>query len=412
MSRAVARSPARNSDSPGLVQVAREDLAVGAEVGVRGVARGDRLPPRRGERGRDGAGERLVLGRLDVIRAEVVLRQDRVPVGARHPAARAPRRDQAGVIAVPAPTVRGVERAGNGAERPARGRDGRGRVAPEAEREVERAVGAEVDLGGLHEVAVVGRRERRGERVAGVELVQAVARLPGEAVGHLRERPRGVQGAEDGLRVVAVGRVRLRDRIRADEQRVARGGRDVPAVGAAVAVPAAPVAVERRVEADVEAVVACRAAQRLEARAQEHGRTAGVGEVVGDDPVAAALRRRRDPARERAVVEGADRVGHVAGLEIRERRAVGDDVLQRLVLGRVVRRVVDVAQHAVGDGEPDLRRPVARGADAVLARQVEVRERAGTVGRGPGRHGAARNPGRGDRERQQDGKREQACSQR
>ncbi len=259
---------------------------------------------------------------------------------------------------------------------------------------------------------MVGLRERRREGVARVELVQAVARLPGEAVGHLRERARGVQGAEHRLRVVPVGRVRLRDRVRADQKRVAAGGRDVAAVGAAVAAPAAAVAVERRVEADVEVVVARRAAQGLEARAQEHGRAAWVGEVIGDDPVAAALRRRRDPARQRAVVEGAHRVGHIAGLEVGERRAVGDDVLQRLVLGRVVRGVVDVAEHAVGDREPDLRRPVARGADAVLAREVEVRECARAVGGGPGRRGGPRDPGRGGGQRQQGGKREQTCSQR
>ena len=57
---------------PALVQVAREHLSVGAEVGVCGVACRDRLTPRRREAGDDRAGERLVLRRLDHVGAQVV----------------------------------------------------------------------------------------------------------------------------------------------------------------------------------------------------------------------------------------------------------------------------------------------------------------------------------------------------
>jgi hypothetical protein len=200
----------------------------------------------------------------------------------------------------------------------------------------------------------------------------------------------------------------------ADEQRVAVGPRDVAGVVAGVVLAAAAVAVERRVEADVDVVVARRAAQRLEARAQQHGGPAGVGQVVGDDAVAAAPGGRRHPARQGAVVERADRVGHIARLEVGERRAVGHDVLERLVLGVVVRRVVDVAQHAVGDREPHLRGAVARRADAVLAREIEVRQRAGPVGGGAGRRRGARGGGqRGERgDGQQHDERERAGSQR
>ena len=58
---------------PRLVEVAGEDLAIGAEVGVRRVAGRDRLTPRRGEARHDRAGEGLVLGGLEDVRAQVVL---------------------------------------------------------------------------------------------------------------------------------------------------------------------------------------------------------------------------------------------------------------------------------------------------------------------------------------------------
>ena len=58
---------------PGFVQIPREDLAVRTEVGVVGIAGRHRLTPRRGETGDDRAREGLVLGRLDDVRAQVVL---------------------------------------------------------------------------------------------------------------------------------------------------------------------------------------------------------------------------------------------------------------------------------------------------------------------------------------------------
>ena len=63
---------------PRLVEVAPEHLAVRAEVRVVRVAGRDRLAPRRREARDDRAGERLVLGRLDHVRAQVVLVAERV----------------------------------------------------------------------------------------------------------------------------------------------------------------------------------------------------------------------------------------------------------------------------------------------------------------------------------------------
>ena len=65
---------------PRLVQVAREDLAVGAEVRVRGVAGRHRLAPWRREARSNRARERLVLGRLDHVRAQVVRVVERLPL--------------------------------------------------------------------------------------------------------------------------------------------------------------------------------------------------------------------------------------------------------------------------------------------------------------------------------------------
>src|SRR5439155_7067990 len=106
----------------------------------------------------------------------------------------------------------------------------------------------------------------------------------------------------------------------------------------------------------------------------QHRVTARVGDVLGLDLVLAALRCRGDVARHATgVATGLGRVRHVARLQVGEGRAVGDDVLQRLEVRVVDGRVVDVAQDAVRDRVPDLRRRVARGPEAVLAREVEVR---------------------------------------
>ena len=105
----------------------------------------------------------------------------------------------------------------------------------------------------------------------------------------------------------------------------------------------------------------------------------GIGHVVGDEPVLPARGCARDPAGHAASIERPGRRGHVSRLEVREGRSVGDDVLQRLDVRVVDRGVVDVAEDAVCDREPHLRRRVASGAQAVLAREAEVGECARAV---------------------------------
>ena len=65
--------------------------------------------------------------------------------------------------------------------------------------------------------------------------------------------------------------------------------------------------------------------------------------------------------------------------------AVGDDVLERLVVRGVVGRVVDVAQHAVGDREPHLRAVVLR---AVPTQSLRARSKC-DIAPGPSVAGAA-----------------------
>ncbi len=275
-----------------------------------------------------------------------------------------------------------VERLTEGA---ARGLHRAGLALAEAERQRERAVGSEIDPCGLNEVALLrhGKAVRQPSRVR-LELSQPIATLAGEAVRDRLERARGVERTVHRHRIVAVRGIGRRDRVRPHEQRVAAGARDPAAVGAAVSLAAAAVAVESGVEAHVEPVVAG-PPQRLEARSHYDRRALRICHVVRDDSVAAALGGRGDAARERPVVERLDRVGHVARLQVGEGRPVGHHKLQRLVVGVVVGREVDVAEHAVRDGEPNLRAPVARRSDAVLACEVEVGEGAGAVRGGPGR---------------------------
>ncbi len=223
-----------------------------------------------------------------------------------------------------------------------------------------------------------------------VELGQPVAGGSREAVRDLRERFRGVQRDRDRLGVVAVRGVRRRHRVGRDEHVVTGRGVDRSGVGAAVATPAAAVAVDGGIEAHVEPVAARRTDERLERRAHEDGVPPRIGDEVGHEPVLAALRRRRDAAGHPAPIQRGDGVRHVACLEIGERRAVGDDVLERFDVRVVGGRVVDVAQDAVRDRVPGLGRPVAGRAETVLARQVEVRECSRAVRRGRCGSGRAR----------------------
>ena len=208
-----------------------------------------------------------------------------------------------------------------------------------------------------------------------VELDEPVRGGAREAVGGLREGR--VQRLVDRLRVVAVDRVRDRVRVGRDQHRMAGGRVRHRRIGAAVPAPAAAVAVHRRVEAEVELQVV-RLLLRLEGHRHQERVRGGIGDVVGHDPVPPTRRGRRDTAaHSRSSVQRLDRVRGVAALNIGEGRTVGDDVAQRLDVRVVDRRVVDVAQHAARDREPDLRRRVARRPQAVLAGEVEMGKRAG-----------------------------------
>ena len=156
---------------------------------------------------------------------------------------------------------------------------------------------------------------------------------------------------------------------------MARRAVDCRRVRAAVPGAAAAVAVDRRVEAGVETKAGVR---RLELDAHQHRVPARVGDVLRLNLVLAALRRRRDRTCHAACLgQRVDAVRRVARLEVGERLAVGDDVLERLEVRVVDRRVVDVAQDAVRDRVPHLRRRVARSAETVFPCKVEVRKRAG-----------------------------------
>ena len=209
-----------------------------------------------------------------------------------------------------------------------------------------------------------------------VELGEPVAGGPGKPVRGFGER--SVEGGEHGLGIVAVDRVRRRVRIGRDQDGVAGGGIRGRRIGAAVAASASAVAVDRRIEAKVEAQVGAGlvALSVVHRERDLHQDRVGVrvGDVVRDNRVPPARGHARDPTRHAGAVQRLGRRGHVSRLKVRERGAVGDDVLQRLDVRVVDRRVVDVAQHAVRDREPHLRRRIARGPEAVLAREVEVRQ--------------------------------------
>ena len=151
---------------PRLVEVAREHLAVGAEVRVCRVAGRDRLAPWRGEAGDDGTGERLVLGRLDHVGAEVVVVLELLALRAPEAAQLLRSRFVQGVVVVlPAVLVVGERVVEAGVER-ALGRADRLRLRrAEAQCEHRLAVFVQSQARRLHDVAVRGVRRRIGERM-------------------------------------------------------------------------------------------------------------------------------------------------------------------------------------------------------------------------------------------------------
>src|SRR5205085_10973470 len=104
-----------------------------------GVAGRDGLTPRRRQRRGNRTRERLVLCGLHVVRAQVVLVDERAPASGRD-AVRAPRRDQLAVVAVPAAVVRAGEVVEALLEAPARRADGAGARLGAAERHLQVAL--------------------------------------------------------------------------------------------------------------------------------------------------------------------------------------------------------------------------------------------------------------------------------
>ena len=120
-----------------------------------------------------------------------------------------------------------------------------------------------------------------------------------------------------------------------------------------------------------------------------------VGDVVRDDLEPVLGVGARHLAHHAAAIRGADRVGHVPLLQVGEGLPVGDDVLQRVDVRALDRRIVRIGQHAVGHREPHLRGGVPRGAEAVFAGHVQIGLRARASWRrtgrcvyGSGRHGS------------------------
>ena len=152
------------------------------------------------------------------------------------------------------------------------------------------------------------------------------------------------------------------------------GGVDEARVAAAFTRSTPAITVDARVIAKVHVVVRVVIHLRLELDAHQDRVPPRIGEVVRRDPVASALRRASHLAIERARVGRLHRVGHVARLQVSEGAPVGHHELQGFDIGVIGGRVIGVAQNPVRDGEPDLRRRVPGGAEAVLPRQVEMRQ--------------------------------------
>ena len=200
----------------------------------------------------DRAGERLVLGGLEHVRAEVVRV---VESSARRTRPLRRRASDSRRRTTASPPCSCSSAASNAvAERRLGGADRVGLRRAEAERERDGACRRRLE----RRRAPSARRCRSLASVYdGVSACDASScgRARRSASRRSRSTPRANEpssAAIDRLRVVAVGRVRRRDRVGGDEHGMPGRGVDRRGVGAAVARPAAAVAVHGRVEADVE----------------------------------------------------------------------------------------------------------------------------------------------------------------
>ena len=221
-----------------------------------------------------------------------------------------------------------------------------------------------------------------GQRVGLVEAGEPVG--GGVGVAH-----RGSALAVGGQRhrgrygVVAVGG--LADGVGVGDDRDAGRGDDA-VVGTAVGGATTAVAVDDGVEACVD--LETLGAGPGQGGAHDDTVAGRVGQVAGGEGVAVGRAGRGDRALHPGRV-GGHRVGEVAALEVGEGVPVGDDVLEGVHVRVVDRGLVDVGEHAVGHGEPDLGRGGPGRADAVLAGEVEVAEGPGRAGCLPRRRGRA-----------------------
>ena len=254
--------------------------------------------------------------------------------------------------------------------------------------------GALVDQGGLLDVAVVGRSVGVDQLVIGIELAETVAGRPDEAARLGLERPVGHQRADHLRREWA----RRPFRVRGHERGRGRINRRV--VWSAVRRTTTAGVVDGRVVANVDFQRADRTRAGvvgLEPRVHEDAGSGWVGDVVADQAKVVRGVGAGYAADHATAVRGADRVGHVALLEIGERLAVGDDVLHGVHVAVLDRRAEHVRQHSVGDGEPHLGPGVARRSKAVLARYIHVCRGAWAAWRAAARHRCGRQLGAGRR---------------
>ena len=248
--------------------------------------------------------------------------------------------------------------------------------------------------GGRQRNVSVRRRVVSRQRVCGVEHLLSVAGSPRVADAGAREPARGFERFKRLHGVGAVDGIGRRVRVERNRHKVTVEAVELRAVRATVGGAAATRPPGECVEPDVEPV----ARRTLEPGAHQHSIASGVSQVGRDDPVVVCAAGRDHRAGHPGRV-GEAPVGHVARLQVAERAAVADDVLQRLDVRGVDVGPVRIRQDAVGDGEPDLRGIAARGADAVFAREIEVarrprgawRNRSTCGGRGHGDDSARRD---------------------
>src|SRR6266853_6814070 len=161
--------------------------------------------------------------------------------------------------------------------------------------------------------------------MGGIELHLAIAPGADEAITDLRERGRSIERAVDRNGVGPVKRLARRARVERDRQLMPGRRVDDARITAAVARSSAAVAIDARVVANVEVIVEKGPAERNKAAMDQDRVARGIGQIVGRDLVAAALRGAGDATNERTRIRAGDRIGHVAGLEIGEAQALRDD---------------------------------------------------------------------------------------